>query len=371
VKILYTGALFDSSGYAEASRNYINALIEQPNIELSIQSVSFETWKTNLESFNQKVQPYLNKDIGIPDVHIVHLTPENFPRFRRAGVKTIGITVWETDRLPHDWVTLCNVMDEIWVPCDWNVEVFRTSGVTVPVRKIPHCIDLAEFSNIQNEHSIADQINSNRFNFYSIFQWSSRKNPEGLLKAYLSEFDASDNVCLVLKTYYTNNSIQDRTLIVEAIKKAKNDLQLTNTPPVLLVHGGLSRDEILTIHNCCDCFVLPHRAEGWGVPHFEALAMGNPVIATGYGGNLEFMQLANSWLLSFFMTPVAGMGRPTYNGKMHWAEPSLDDLQRYMRQAYSDPALTKQKGAAGQVKVQEFTTHAIGKRMIELISGTL
>lgn len=367
MKVLYTGALFDSSGYAEASRNYINALLTQPNIELSAQSVSFEQWKTDLSAFQKTVEPFLNRDIGQPDAHIVHLTPENFPRFRRSGIKTIGMTVWETNTLPSGWVGLCNLMDEIWVPCDWNVETYKASGVTIPVRKVPHCININEFQNIQNSESISSQINSNRFNFYSIFQWSARKNPEGLLKAYFSEFNQDENVCLVLKTYHTNNSSQDKQAIIDAIKKIKTDLQLIETPPVLFIHGGMSRDEVLTIHNCCDCFVLPHRAEGWGVPHFEALAMGKPAIATGYGGNLEFMQLANSWLLSFFMTPVAGMGRSTYNGKMHWAEPDLQNLQQYMREAYSNRELCKSKGMSGKLKVQEFSHERIGKQMVQLL----
>jgi glycosyltransferase involved in cell wall biosynthesis len=113
--------------------------------------------------------------------------------------------------------------------------------------------------------------------------------------------------------------------------------------------------------------VLPHRAEGWGVPHFEALAMGKPVIATGYGGNLEYMQLANSWLLSFFMTPVGGMNRLTYNGKMHWAEPNLENLQDAMREAYTNKSLTKQKGNAGKIKIEEFNLEKIGTRMVQLL----
>lgn len=369
MKVLYTGALFDSSGYAEAARNYVSALIDCADIELSVQSVSFESWKTNLEGFQQKVQPYLGRNIGRPDVHIIHLTPENFPRFKLPGVKTIGMTVWETDRLPDSWIALCNSVNEIWVPCDWNVEVFKKSGVQVPITKVPHCVNTKEFETVTNVESISQQINPTRFNFYSIFQWSARKNPEGLLRAYLSEFNSSDNVNLILKTYQLNNSAQDKQSTIDAIQRVKFDLQLTNLPPILLIHGGLSRDEILTIHNCCDCFVLPHRAEGWGVPHFEALAMGKPVIATGYGGNLEYMQLANSWMLSFFMTPVAGMGRATYNGKMNWAEPNLENLKDQMRQAYTDRELTKSKGQAGKLKVQEFDLQKVGSRIVKLLRG--
>jgi glycosyltransferase involved in cell wall biosynthesis len=367
VKVLYTGALFDSSGYAEASRNYLSALIDNPEIDLTAQAVSFESWKTDVGPFKDKVTPFLTKSFNDPDIHIVHLTPENYSRLRRPGVKTIGMTVWETDRIPDSWVPLCNHMDEIWVPCDWNKTAFESSGVTVPVKKLPHCINPKEFINVENTKEISDQINSNCFNFYSIFQWSNRKNPEGLIRAYLSEFNADEKVCLVLKTYILNNTEQDKLQTIECIKQIKRDLQLTETAPILLIHGGLSRNEILTIHNCCDCFVLPHRAEGWGVPHFEALAMGKPVIATGYGGNLEFMQLANSWLLSFNLTPVSGMNRPNYHGKMHWAEPNLQNLQYCMRDAFNNRNLVSSKGAAGKLKIEQFNYEEINKRFLELL----
>jgi glycosyltransferase involved in cell wall biosynthesis len=371
VKILFTGAIFDSSGYAEASRNYIDALILQPDIELSVKFVSFEQWKTDHKSFQERVNPYLNKKIGEPDVHIIHLTPENYSRVRVPAKKTIGYTVWETDKLPDSWVTICNQLDEIWVPCDWNVEVCKASGITVPVKKIPHCINTQEFENVNVQSEITEQYPNDTFKFYSIFQWSARKNPEALLKAYLTEFNESEKVSLVLKTYYINNSQQDKNQIVDAIKRIKQDLQLNSYPSIYLLHGSMSRDQILTIHNDCDCFVLPHRAEGWGVPHFEALAMANPVIATGYGGNLEFMQLANSWFLNFNITPVSGMGRQTYHGKMNWAEPHLDSLKRCMREAFSNRELVESKGQAGKLKVQNFSHQVVGEQIIKLLRESL
>lgn len=365
IKVLYTSALLDSSGYAEAARNNVLALMTQPEIDLYLRSVSFETWKTDLSSFSKKVEAIAKKKCESPDVEIIHLTPENFERLTKVGKKTIGLTTWETDLLPGNWVRLCNTLDEIWVPCDWNVEVFKNSGVTVPVKKVPHCVDLEEFKNFKKNESLEQQIKANdAFVFYSIFQWNARKNPEGLIKAYLSEFNANEKVSLVLKTYKLNNTPADKESVISSIKQIKKEMQLEEkTPPIILLHGGMSRDEMLTIHNSGDCFVLPHRAEGWGVPHFEALAMGRPVISTGFSGNLEFMTYYNSWLLNFHSTPVSGMNRPNYHGKMHWAEPHLDSLQKCMREAYSNRALCFKKGAAAIDKVSQFTLEKVGQTM--------
>jgi glycosyltransferase involved in cell wall biosynthesis len=93
---------------------------------------------------------------------------------------------------------------------------------------------------------------------------------------------------------------------------------------------------MIALHHECDCFVLPHRAEGWGIPQFEAMAAGNLCIATRYSGNLEFMNDNNSLLINCHETPCFRMDRPTYNGKMRWAEPHIDDLAAKMRQAFED-----------------------------------
>lgn len=329
MNLLFTGALFDSSGYAEASRNYIGALSTVPGINLSAKSVSFESFRTN----HNKYEELLNKAIANktkPDVQIIHLTPENYSRLKIPGIKNIGYTVWETSKIPEQWVSMCNGMDEIWVPCDWNVEVFKSSGVTVPVKKVPHAIQIDTLQANKTFFGFPED----KYLFYSIFQWSARKNPEGLLRAYFSEFTSADNVCLVLKTYAFNNSSEDKDMIKKEILAIKEQMFLKDTPPISLLHGAYSREDMLAIHQQGSCFVLPHRAEGWGVPHFEAMSFGKPVISTGYSGNLEFMNRNNSVLIDFNLTPVTGMGRGTYHGKMDWAEPHLDCLRRSMRLAY-------------------------------------
>jgi len=368
MNVLFTSAALDSSGYAEASRNYICALSKVPGINLSARHVSFEHWKTDLGREYKEILDKIPNVCSKPDVQIIHLTPENFARHKISGIKNIGYTVWETTKLPGQWVAMCNQMDEIWVPCDWNVVAFKRSGVTVPVKKVPHTFSHLSFKQSkQVERSFA--IPTDRFNFYSIFQWSARKNPDALLQAYWNEFGVDEQVCLVLKTFFHDNGLPDKERIKQHIQEIKKRLWLRETPPVVLIHDALSRDEILELHKQCNCFVLPHRAEGWGIPHFEAMAMGNCCISTHYSGNLEFMNDNNSILVNCNETPCFSMDRPTYNGKMMWGEPHIDDLGKKMRICYNSYLNAKESGRSDLLKenpalvVEKFSWENVGQLM--------
>lgn len=330
--VMFTSAALDSSGYAEASRNYLGALVNRDEINLTARCVKFENWNTELNEKYTKILDTVLLKKDNPDIQIIHLTPENFPRLVIPGIKNIGYTVWETESLPSQWTSLCNSMDEIWVPCEWNVNVFKKSGVTVPVKKIPHCFDKEDFFRTNSIRKLP--VQDDTYLFYSIFQWSARKNPEGLLQAYFSRFTKEDNVALILKTFRYNNLEKDKEEIKNLIDAVKRKLWITETPPIILIHENMSKAELMELHNAGDCFVLPHRAEGWGIPHFEAMAHNKLVIATGYSGNLEFMNTNNSMLLPYQLTPCYGMDRGTYNGKMEWAEPSIHELGNKMREVF-------------------------------------
>ena len=58
----------------------------------------------------------------------------------------------------------------------------------------------------------------------------------------------------------------------------------------------------------CDCYVSLHRSEGFGLTLGEAMALGKPVIATGFCGNVDFMTPENSWLVRYAVTHVGPEG---------------------------------------------------------------
>ena len=93
----------------------------------------------------------------------------------------------------------------------------------------------------------------------------------------------------------------------------------------------------------CDCYVSLHRAEGFGLTMAEAMAIGKPVIATGYSGNVDFMNNENSYLVDYTIGRV-GPDCEIYPPEGEWADPSIEHAAELMRRVFSEPAEAAAKG---------------------------
>ncbi len=103
--------------------------------------------------------------------------------------------------------------------------------------------------------------------------------------------------------------------------------------------SGLEKNSMIA---SADCYVSLHRAEGFGLTMAEAMLLGKPVIATRYGGNLDFMSDRDSWLVDCEMTPI-GSGQAPYPAEGEWAAPDIDQAARHMREVFDDPAAARRR----------------------------
>jgi glycosyltransferase involved in cell wall biosynthesis len=361
INLKYISACKDFSGYGRAARGNIVCLLNYKKlINLSLKAVSFEIQKTNV-SFEEDITPYIDKPIT-PSIQIIHLTPDNFPQFVNSKTYNIGYCVWEADKLPESWKKIIQCVDEIWTASDYNVEIFRNAGFSKPILKVPHYVPIPDVEGIKPLKVGGD----NTFVFYSIFQWLARKNGEGILKAYLSEFQNGEDVCLGLKTYRLNTSSPEQEIVKNQIKAIKQSLNLTNHPPISFFGGLMSAEEIKGFHLRGDCFVLPSRSEAFSQGPAEAMALGKPTISTRYSGMLEFMNDENSFLVDYVLTPISGMLFSHYNGTMTWAHPSIDDIKKKMRWIYENREEAKKIGEKGRETIkQKLNKEVIGKIMTD------
>ena len=93
----------------------------------------------------------------------------------------------------------------------------------------------------------------------------------------------------------------------------------------------------------CDAYVSLRRAEGLGLHMAEAMALGKPVVATGYSGNLEFMDETNSWLVPYDLVAVPD-GCDPYPTNAVWAEPDIDVAAHIMREIVADTHAAQLRG---------------------------
>ena len=129
-----------------------------------------------------------------------------------------------------------------------------------------------------------------------------------------------------------------RTLEMEKMKYAAR-----HRPDIILADGYLSEGEKSTLLAQADCYVSLHRSEGFGLSIAEAMALGKPVVATAYSGNLEFMTAENSFLCSARRCEV-GEGREPYPADSHWSEPDLMEAAKLLRKVYSHPDEARARG---------------------------
>lgn len=315
---------------------------------------------------------------------VYHFSPAtlNLKIERSRYGRVIVNTVWETSRVPSRWVPKINGSDAVCVPSLQNKRAMRNSGVKVPVFVVPHGVNLKSFH--PNNKKLSVQNTAGKFIFVSVFGFQHRKNPEALLRAYWEEFSASDNVHLVIKTsgyapYENARWIHNR---VKAYKKRLGIRKAT--APVTIIANRLSPKQLRGIYTLGSAFVLPTRGEGFGLPFLESLASGTPVIATRWGGHMDFLNHRNAFLVSYTLRhPTALMNRSSsisrqfrglFSGKgQRWAEPNINSLRRQMRIAYQNPRLCKAKGKQGRRDALQHSWNQAGrslKRAIETVIRT-
>ncbi len=146
------------------------------------------------------------------------------------------------------------------------------------------------------------------FDFLSVLE---RKNPLGLVDAFTRAFRPDEGPMLVIKTINGDLRLSD----LERLRAVAGDRR-----DVLIVDRYYTEEQKNALVGACDCYVSLHRSEGFGLTMAEAMALGKPVIATGYSGNLHFMTPENSYLVDYVRVNVP-TGCEPYPTTACWAEP--------------------------------------------------
>ncbi len=344
--VVWHSLVASPSGYATSSRELVIEL-DRRNIDVRLACIwgnDFTEPPTGDPRVDQ-LRARL-KDSSLPQV--VYHQGDSF--IKNSGRYRIGYTMLETDRLPDEWVYQANQMDELWTPTHWGAEVFRTSGVRRPVYVVPLGVNPDYF-----HPGIAGRKPANRFVFLSIFEWIERKAPELLIRAYQQTFRRSDDVLLLLKIFNYDPGLD--------VARRIGDLIRSDGPPiVVLPNQQVAARQVGCLYRSADCFVLPTRGEGWGMPALEAMACGLSVISTNWGGQTEFLHAGVAYPLRIRGLIPAEARAPYYRG-LRWAEPDFDHLCALMRYVYEHPDEARAVGAraAAEVAARWTWSHAAAK----------
>lgn len=341
--VLYQTSVFQPSGFAMAARGYIKGLTD-----LGVR-VAYNYLKGTNEEEPEAEDEVINSICEYHgDKHMPQVIWAQAPYFNKnSGDYKIGHCEFEGDSVPESWVPECNNMDELWVPTEWDRHKFRVAGVSVPVFVIPQGIDANYF---HPEMAPMKYETDKGFKFLCNAAWDPRKNIPNLIKAFQMEFSLEEDVCLIIKTMNMG--------LVEDINKAVEEIrQDPKGAKVHVVEAGLKQEELGTMYTGADCFVLPTHGEAWGLPLIEALACGIPVITTGWGAPDEILRGEDG-------QPLPGVRflkyqkaltdtNYTYLQGNYWAEPSIPDLMRAMREAFENKEEQRKQALLGSEIIRQ------------------
>lgn len=365
--IRYTGPALDYSGYGEANRHDIAALLSA-GVGVSVELTRHCLELSDFGELGQTIMGLQDQPAEGAKIKILHTTPNIYGQFIEPGKYHIGRVFWETNKLPPDFARGCSMVNEIWTGSQYNADAIRRAGVpeSIPIKIIPEVIQPID----QVEPFRCEIRDHYDYVFYSVFEWTERKNPTALLEAYFKEFHGNDRVALVLKTYVDNFSSNKRKEIDDHIAQVKNRLNMTSYPDVYLFRRLLDREQIYRFHQTFDCFVSAHRGEGWGIPQMEAMAMGKTVISTACGGIHEHMLPNECYLIPYKLVDLKQNSRNAqwYTDDQKWAEVDSQSLQKAMRSAYNNREKSKLGERAKQAVTERFYPNVVGQIMLERLA---
>jgi glycosyltransferase involved in cell wall biosynthesis len=261
------------------------------------------------------------------------------------GRRRIGFWAYELPRVPALWVRASEFFHEIWAPSHFVADALATSGVTKPVRVMPHPAALAKID--ARPDRTAFQIPASDFVVLAMGDLRSsamRKNLIGAIEIYKRAFPGTgDGSRLILKVQSANAHPRFR--------KAAG-LAAAGRPDILFFTDDLSPTEIGRFIASCDVLLSPHRSEGFGLPLAEAFLAGVPALATGWSGNLDFMSDLPELTIRHTLVPVRDPFGVYRARGQSWAEPDSDDAVAKLKALAASPDLRARLAARGRAAVE-------------------
>ena len=254
----------------------------------------------------------------------------------RRGRRTIGVWGWEVEEFPSIYAGAADHVDEVWTYSRHAAAAIRPA-IDKPVHVVPlPVVERRPARRTRAELGLPDGFTFLFcFDFFSILE---RKNPLGAIEAFCRAFAPGEGPQLVVK------SINGERCLAEL---ERLHMRVLDRPDVHVRDGYLDPADHLALVGASDAYVSLHRAEGFGYTMAEAMLAAKPVIATGYSGNLEFMDERNSFLVDYEMTSI-GEGSAPYPARSRWADPDLDQAAEIMRRLVDDPSAALQVARQGQ-----------------------
>ncbi|MGR3374995.1 MAG: glycosyltransferase family 4 protein [Pseudooceanicola nanhaiensis] len=368
------GPIRKASGLGQATRLSASILAETP---YSVNPVDFGLDNPAPEGFSTAGEV---SDWKRARVNLIHLNAESIPLVYSyapdvfSDAYNIGYFYWELDTPAACHYLGMDLLDEIWVSTEYGVRIYGGRNDGRPVVNVGMCFeDLPEIPRAEARDFVRERFGYGEREFvflaaFDSFSFVQRKNPDGVVRAFLEAFPDDPDVRLVIKT-------QNRTKITDPAQQKvwdRLEAMMEGETRIDVLDETLTYDDLLRLKKGCDCYISLHKSEGWGFGMIEAMNLRVPVVATAYSGNMDFCSEDTAWLVDYEEVELEDDDYIFVVPGQKWARPDHDDAVAKLRAVRQDDAGRVEKVEAAWRNVREnFSAPAIARRYRARLEGIL
>lgn len=221
-----------------------------------------------------------------------------------AGMgRRIAITMFESTKLPAEWPGILNEMHAVIVPARFLVDVFRDSGVKVPIHVAP--LGISEVY-----QPVRRATEGRPMRFLAFLDRGRRKGGHIAIEAFQRAFGNDTNYRLVLKG-----------------RRIENEIRLFPGGNIEIIQADMSEQELADLYASCDVLINPNSGEGFGLIPREFAATGGISLSTAWGGTADDIE-DWGWPIAYEMQTADWLGMPGLEGGDlgEWGVPCVDGL---------------------------------------------
>jgi hypothetical protein len=297
-------------------------------------------------------------------VNLFHLNPPNLEGLFRdlpdlvptAGRMNVSVLFWELARLPPSWRPMLEAMDLVLAPTRFIEAMLAESVATTPCLYYPQGFPAPEARPDRERWGIPEGVPAFLFSF-DIASGIHRKHPLAPIEAFRRAFPGGADGRAVLLLKVNNRALSSEAgIMVDRIKAIAAGI-----PGVRVLDESLPYRDLMSLYASVDVLVSLHRGEGLGLSLMECMALGKPVIATAWSGNMDFMDADNSCLVGYtLIPPESGTQYHALSAGVEqvWADPSLDEAARWMARLAESEELRKSIGQRARDSITRFMSEA-------------
>jgi len=277
--------------------------------------------------------------------------------FSRADRINVACTFWELPVLPASWLRAFECFDAVVAFSDFIQHAldFRVSGPFMISAHQPFFLP----AHVRPERERFG-IGKDDLVFVTGLEMGSdpvRKNAHAVIEAFQIGLQNVANARLIVRVNNALSCMPGSEYLGSLERTAAADSRISVST------GRLGYQDVLSLYKSADVYISLHRSEGLGLASLEAMALGKPVIATAWSGNMTYMNHANSCLVPYKLVPAQGSvvaySEQTLRGLgAVWAEPDVQAAAVWMKRLAADAGLRAEIGGSAAAAIEVFTSDA-------------